>query len=175
MSIFSFMRDIFVESSHGEDIGSVVFRDRTTHYHDELMDCFLDAVWVGTGYEGIAPMLEGYKYRSERERSSYFAEIFEKFLCSGKLDPSMYSITTVPMHWSRYCFRGFDHMRLILKELNTAMPKLRTDILLTSRFSLSQSKQSYIRRKTNREDVFHVSMNGVVPKRVILLDDVISS
>jgi predicted amidophosphoribosyltransferase len=123
-------------------------------------------------YDEIAERLELYKYHSDRSHVMEFV-----LLLSQALEQSGYrdlTLVTIPMHWSRYTLRGFDHMDYLMKNLSrvTQIPYIQP---LSTSFSRRQSKLSRTKRLENRKNHFTIDDSITLPKRVILIDDVIST
>lgn len=84
-------------------------------------------------------------------------------------------ITSVPMHWSRYLLRGFDHVAYLAKRVAKEQ-KIPIKKLLRARYSKRQSKLHKKERIKNREHAFILAHKmEKIPETVILLDDVIST
>jgi ComF family protein len=84
-------------------------------------------------------------------------------------------IVPVPMHWSRYSMRGFDHMQLIASSLSklTEYPTLQ---LLTTAYRPRQTRLTREVRLANKKNAFKIRSGfKKIPENVILIDDVISS
>jgi ComF family protein len=91
-----------------------------------------------------------------------------------KEDIREYCIMTIPMHWSRYTLRGFDHMDYLAKKLSKELgvPYIKP---LKTRFSKRQSKLSRVKRLENRKNHFTIDYSITLPQKVLLIDDVIST
>lgn len=79
------------------------------------------------------------------------------------------------MHWSRYTIRWFDHMDYLIKNLiqTTHVPYIKP---FATTFSHRQSKLSREKRLENRKNQFTIkNKNVLLPKRIFLIDDVIST
>jgi competence protein ComFC len=151
------------------------FQNETDHYHKELSECFMDSVYIASSYKQIRSLLEAYKYRSERENG----DIFWKILSQSPLFWTLLSwqkvcIVPVPMHWSRYIIRGYNHIELLSGNLSR-LTHIPTSLILWTTFSFRQSKLSKSERMKNRKWVFFIKKGTMLPDIVILLDDVIST
>lgn len=62
-----FEKTLFVEDKTKENEESLVLRDDTEHYREEIGTLFLDQIFVISTYESTKKLLERYKYHSERE------------------------------------------------------------------------------------------------------------
>lgn len=58
-------------------------------------------------------MLESYKYHSERLYCDVFVDMLAEIIVTQDTTDAV--LVSVPMHWSRYTLRGFDHMDMILR------------------------------------------------------------
>ncbi len=118
-----------------------------------------------------------FKYDSRRE---YLSELSEALFVAKKTSFlfSLYDdwvIVPVPMHWSRYIFRGFNHTKLLSKTFAKNLSLPLKNILV----SLYRKKQSQLGRKMrleNKKNSFRIrNPKEETPKHIILIDDVISS
>ena len=84
------------------------------------------------------------------------------------------SLVPIPMHWSRYILRGFDHTGYIAKYVSeeTGIPYKK---LLSTKWTRPQSKLTREKRLENKKNTFRMRDHAVLPDTVILLDDVIST
>ena len=123
-------------------------------------------------YVDIEGILESYKYHSERSHAKVFVDILSDIL--QKQDTQDAVIMTIPMHWSRYTLRGFDHMDYLMRKLskNIGMQYIQP---LRASFSKRQSQLSRKKRLENRKNHFTIDNSIVLPRRVFLIDDVIST
>ncbi len=178
MNFFSILASIFIEDDASWEVIREVPKNLTLHYQNDLSHLFLDEVWVASEYKVSKKSIEKYKYQSDREYLDtlvvYFQEIFQKNP-EIAIHPESWRIVPVPMHWSRYMIRGFDHMELIAerlsKDLNIAiLQPLRT------RYRPRQSQMKRSSRLANKSNAFTLR-NGFahIPENIILIDDVISS
>lgn len=171
---FDILRQIFLDDVRHVDI---VFspKDLTQHYIKELWDHKLDSIYVATEYHGIESILSRYKFYSDRE----FVDVFVDLL--SKLDEK-YNIFVwedirlcpVPMHWSRYFSRGFDHTLYIVRHLSKSVD-IPYRSLLSARWTPHQSHLSRIKRLENKKNSFRMKYSSNLPHTVILFDDVIST
>lgn len=149
--------------------------DDTLHYKIERNPLYLDSVIICSEYKSIKSLLERYKYQSFREES----RVLLPFLVEGYkfLEPMLDNdvvITWVPMHWSRYFLRGFNHIELLAKLL-AKKEGISYRSLLRAPFRFRQSKQSREKRLEKKFGNFVFRSNMIIPKSVILIDDVIST
>lgn len=115
MKYIDILLDIFVENRE-KALPRFLPIDLTEHYKKELSELFLDAVYVATKYSEIEILLARYKYASERENVDIFVDLLsklvEKYNIGHEKEPIL---VPVPMHWSRYFLRGFNHTKYLSK------------------------------------------------------------
>ncbi len=177
--ILRFLRDIFFDEVYTPQKTSSP-KDLTEYYKKQLWNLYLDSVIVAKSYVEVENIIDAYKYRSERDRgfemSAYMSDILDSPIYMSKFgeDMSKFTIVPVPMHWTRYAFRGFDHMSKLAKILSTQRG-LSYSYCLRAWFSWRQSRLSREKRLENRRNRFTMNPRCTVPENVILIDDVIST
>jgi ComF family protein len=99
------------------------------------------------------------------------AKIVEKY---DLLSHDDIALVSVPMHWSRYMIRGFNHIDLLTSWLSRKlwMKKIKP---IRAYWTRRQSKLSKVKRMKNREHAFAMRSGVPLPKIVILIDDIIST
>ena len=163
----------FDQKSETKECQNKSFYTLTSHYQTTFPWFCIDEVYVAVAYEDIKKTLESYKYHSEKRALSEILPLLLPIFEPYKTETNI-SLVWVPMHWSRYCIRGFDHIDFLLKKvvLNTGIPYISP---LSTRFSFRQSKLSREKRLENRKNHFTIGSSVPIPETVILFDDVISS
>lgn len=151
-------------------------QDLTDHYKNEIQDMSLDGIYVATHYNDVRYTIESYKYRSDRQHVWKYVDLLSKtvdlyWLFSNTSDNCMVG---VPMHWSRYFIRGFNHIDLLVSHLSKKIwiPYMKP---LQAFFTRRQSKLSKSKRIKNREYAFWITQDAVLPRTIILIDDIIST
>ena len=175
-SLLRCILDIFVDERDNITPRSEV-KDLTVHYRLEIPHLFLDRISVASEYSETKELLESYKYLSQRENvkkiSTFYQEIYRQ--TRSIYGEESWVIIPVPMHWSRYSIRWFDHMGLIAREMSklTGYP---TRSLLSTRYRPRQTSLSRRVRLANKTNAFKIR-GGIdtIPENIILIDDVISS
>ena len=174
MKIIRIIHDIFLEKRENT---SSTFNpsELTEHYKKERWSHHLDAIYIATTYAEIEEELTRYKYHSEREYVDLFVDLLAKLVdLHPDIADGQTTIVPVPMHWSRYILRGFDHTSLIVRRLSkkTGLPYQK---LLSTKWTRHQSKLSREKRLENKKNTFRIRYHQNIPESVILFDDVISS
>ena len=178
-TIVHFLKDIFFDETYiSPKISSS--KDLTDHYKKELWDLYLDSIIVAKSYDEVRGIIEAYKYNSERDLAfeivAYMYDILNSPSYMSKIveDLSKFSIVPVPMHWTRYVFRGFDHVSKLAKILSKQRG-LKYSYCLSAWFSWRQSQLSRKKRLENRKNRFTMNPRYPFPEYCILIDDVIST
>ena len=84
--------------------------------------------------------------------------------------------TSVPLHWSRRVYRGFNQSDLIANELAAAVRHAKPVPLLKRIHNTpTQTSLSPRERAANVKDAFRTRADGKLPKAVLLIDDVITT
>ncbi|PID84399.1 hypothetical protein CSB09_01140 [Candidatus Gracilibacteria bacterium] len=173
--IITFFRDIFIEKS-GEDDFLITVKNYTQIYKNQFEKNYLNEIIVACAYKEIENDLKMYKYQSQQYKSKKiiraYIEIFTKY--SHTFGTKNIAIVPVPTHWRRKVFRGFDHMKYISKKLSKKIniPALP---LLSTKYTPQQSKLPRSKRLKNKIHAFRVKSSYKIPKKIILIDDVIST
>ncbi len=150
-------------------------QDLTEHYNQEISENALDGAYVAAHYKDISYTIEAYKYRSDRqhvwEYVDLLANVVEKY---DLLSYGDVAFVSVPMHWSRYMIRGFNHIDLLTSWLShqTDVAKIKP---IRAYWTHRQSKLTKVKRMKNREQAFALKSGVLLPKTVILIDDIIST
>ena len=178
MNLPSILASIFVEEDASRDMVHSAPKNLTHHYKDDLPNLFLDEVWVATEYKISKFSIEKYKYQSDREYLENLVALYLELYKENRdilSKKESWSIVPVPMHWSRYMIRGFDHMRLIALELSEKLD-IQTISPLRTNYRPRQSMMKRSSRLANKKNAFTIQRGfSTLPDNIILIDDVISS
>lgn len=170
-------KDIFLEEKIFSEI-KLERKDLTDHYHQDLPYCFLDRISVASHYRESKKIIERYKYESDREYRERLVDFYLHIAGIEFADESTkknWCIVPVPMHWSRYILRGFDHIGLLATLLSEKIG-IPYQTILKTRYRPRQSRLNRTSRLANKTNAFRL-LNGLapIPEYIILIDDVISS
>lgn len=174
MKIFTILSDIFLDEREHKNIRFSP-RDLTWHYKKELWDIDLNAVYIATTYTEIEGKITRYKYSSERENVDLFVDLFQNIV--DKYDINMEEETLlvpVPMHWSRYIFRWFNHTSFLVSKLSKKI-WIPYQKLLSTKWTRHQSKLTREKRLENKANTIRMNYHTHIPHTVVLIDDVIST
>ena len=171
-----FMKIFFDESKENNTTISFEPKDLTKHYSKEIEDNHLDGIYVATEYKNIAHTIELYKYKSHRQYVDSYVDILAKVvdLYIPEFEKEGLTIVNVPMHWTRYIIRGFDHIHYLCMWLSkkTGINYMSP---LRAFFTKRQAKLTKSDRIKNRMNTFSTKDNINLLKSVIIVDDIIST
>ncbi len=177
MGMIENLASIFFDSRRSYT-NTVSIQELGNHYKNELNHFHLDQIWVASEYRYTKDIIERFKYHSEREHAQWLSEYLVSIAgqCDNVLnDDKEWIIVPVPMHWSRYLIRGFDHISLLSKFVSESIWIPSQKVLSTS-FRFRQSKLSRMSRLANKINAFRIhDDSSIIWKNIILIDDVISS
>lgn len=172
--LFDILRQIFLDDVRHVDI-SFSPKHLTSHYTKELWKHHLDDIYVATEYVQIESHITRYKYFSERDCVDIFVDLLSKLWQKYDIFTTPNTLLVpVPMHWSRYFSRGFDHTAYIVRHLSKYVD-IPYKKVLKARYTSHQSHLSRIKRLENKKNSFKMNYSSSLPETVILFDDVIST
>lgn len=175
MFIFSDILSIFIDKNFSKNTKIKSF-SLLEKYKEELDEIYFDDIFVATYYENIKNKLEQYKFFSDRSLVAEFSDLFCRIYVEqmSNFDKNDFYITSVPMHWSRYLIRWFDHMSYLAKYF-CEKNKFNYIKILGVKFTKRQAKLNKKQRLKNRENVYFIKNFDKIPENIILLDDVVST
>lgn len=178
MSLISLLKNIFLEEISQENVLSSP-KNLTEHYRVELRHVDFDEVCVWWDYSILKGNIERYKYHSDRHISTELVEVLSKCVEVSEyyVEHNDWVVVPVPMHWSRYFLRWFDHVGLLAQKFSTKNGFVFMKLLVSklSKLSKRQSKLSRWERLENKKDSISLKNHYTLPLHIILVDDVVSS
>lgn len=178
MTLFEEIIEIFFEKTSPVDISLISPKSYLKKYREQLSEVYFDDIIIATNYTNIEKELEQYKFFSDRSHIDLWCKIFQKNI--SYLENSWwywslndFCITGVPMHWTRYFFRWFDHIYFIVKILWKKWYNVKK--IINTRFTWYQSKLRKEGRLRNRENAYFIRKLQKIPEKIILIDDVVST
>jgi ComF family protein len=135
---------------------------------------------VRSGYEFaegnlIRRAVHGLKYQGHMRFARELARRLVPRLPTTFVEPGL-TWCAVPLHWSRRLIRGFNQSDLLARELAAELGHPEPVRLLTrNRYTPSQTSRSVRERRANVKGAFSLTRHAVVPKSVLLIDDVITT
>ncbi|QEK38928.1 ComF family protein [Candidatus Nesciobacter abundans] len=117
----------------------------------------------------------------KNHNATYMAKFFAKILvsCGKPLLDRTDIIVTVPIHFWKMVWRGYNQTSLIAKHVSDISNKtfLKTGILKT-KFTQSQSNYNQLQRQKNIKDTFEVNgihKQEIKGKNILIIDDMITT
>lgn len=135
---------------------------------------FYDSI---AGYSNIPQSL---KYERNFSAGRQFAAMLGEKLARAAYLKNVDAVIPVPLHRLRRFKRGYNQAEIIAREAAAALgAPLRTDILLRSRRTRTQTRLSFEGKKNNVSGAFRVSKKalkeGLSAKHILLIDDVFTT
>ncbi len=145
----------------------------------------LRAVWITADYnnEILQNLIHNLKYKYVEEISQILADLIIKYLglnkifLSLKIDKDNSIITAVPLHKKRYLMRGFNQSELLARKVSNyykipAVALLKRKINTASQINLKRKERQ---ANVKKAFIYKPSKNFVKNKKIIIIDDVITS
>ncbi|MCL2037516.1 hypothetical protein FWG95_00695 [Candidatus Saccharibacteria bacterium] len=127
-------------------------------------------VWaVGWRQKNLRRLVGDYKYNSERAAAKIVARLLDKRLPTLPIDTVIVPIPTISSHVRQ---RGFDHMKLVAKELSKQRGLKCMPRLLLRQTNTVQHKLGSKARIAAAEQVFAINPRAKIPNAILLLDDI---
>ncbi len=84
-------------------------------------------------------------------------------------------IVPIPLHWTRYAHRGFNQAEVIAKCIAKRVRRPLVPLLKRTRRTVFQYALHPTRRHENVKDVFQVTASDIEGKRILLVDDLMTT
>lgn len=164
--------------------------DKITFYGRTCEDCrrktYLTGLIYAASYKNpiINQAIRLLKYKYVKELSEVLAKIMLKFIKnSGFLVNNFtdelisFLIVPLPLHRKKFLSRGFNQSELLAQKLAEEFDlELRTDLLIKTKNTRSQTDLKEEKRRINVQDAFGVKNKKEIKDKIILLiDDVITT
>lgn len=126
---------------------------------------------------GVQHILHALKYKGQKELGSFLGEYYGRQL---KLEPRFRTIDfiiPIPLHPDKERKRGYNQSEWIAKGLSAGMGKpYRTDVLVRTHYTETQTKKSRFSRWENVKEVFEVAdADALRGRHVLVCDDVLTT
>lgn len=150
---------------------------KATRMHRPCVSCVTGAspeyVWMATSYDGLGKQLEAaYKFDNQRSAAREIARALDEKLPYFAESPLVTYVPTSPGHVRQ---RGFDHAKLVARELARARG-FRFATLLARGGSSQQHGATRAERKTQLKGAFRaVNVHLLKGLDVLLVDDVLTT
>ena len=137
---------------------------------------YVDGIFASTAYyhEISEKIIEYYKFKGFKQVGRIMAAEMRKFLSEPDIEGGV--LVPIPLHWTRWVWRGFNQSEVLVRELQKFNPYLRVSKSLKRKKRTSQqARLDKKERKKNLQEAFLWKDEVRVPKKVILVDDVVAS
>lgn len=143
--------------------------------------CPMAALWVACPFRQplVRRAVEAFKYAGVRELSAPLAALLERYLrhlqSTAVLTHGFDGIIAVPLHRTRYLFRGFNQAELLAAPISRhfGWPLLGT-VIARRRSGRPQVGRGKLQRRRNVHNAF-TPQAPVTGRRLLLLDDVVTT
>jgi competence protein ComFC len=145
---------------------------RYTKGYKEYQECFFDRLSIASEYTHpiIKKLLWGLKYQSIQDMAVPLAVLLDMYVPQAQEE---YVVTSIPSHAKKVRMRGYNQAACIAQEFACTRGFEYKEVLVKTCHTQSQTEYSREERYDNVKNVFTVQ--GEIPKRIILVDDVITS
>lgn len=130
-------------------------------------------IYLGDYSAKLERAIKALKFHNSHRLSKLFAKELAKEIEKGKWQIDI--VCPIPLHWSRYLERGYNQSGLVAKDLAKELNIEFSKLLIRSKKTKQQAKLTRLERKNNLIDAFYLKNINIRNKRIILLDDVITS
>jgi len=140
----------------------------------------IDQIIIATKYTGnfVGDLVESLKYNYVEDLAKIIAKILTKQVKNKDLASIFQDqiLVPIPLHKKRFAERGFNQAEKIANYLKEKYNcDLKTDLLLRKKYTAQQAKLNRKERLENMQNAFAVNLAAVIPKHVILFDDVLTT
>jgi ComF family protein len=124
----------------------------------------------------LADAIRLFKFYDKPLLAAPLADVLRDFIAE-ELDPGQYDVLTpVPLHKVRLRERGYNQSELLARAIADCFPNATVDTSLTRiRPTRTQSRLAGTQRRSNVKGAFAVLGDGLKGKRVLLVDDVVTT
>ena len=126
---------------------------------------------------GTQNILHALKYKGEKEIGVYLGEYYGRQLIQEPVFRDIDFIIPIPLHPDKERKRGYNQSEWIAKGLSLGMGKpYRTDVLVRTHFTETQTKKGRFSRWENVKEVFEVAdAEALGDRHVLVCDDVLTT
>jgi competence protein ComFC len=140
----------------------------------------IDKIIVATTYSEnfVSRIVEQLKYNFIEDLAGILAKIIDKQIVDKDFVNDIYNvkIVPIPLHRKRYIERGFNQSEKIAKYLGEKYGgEIDEELLIRNKNTSQQAKLNRKERFENLSEAFGVRLGVEVPKKVVLVDDVLTT
>jgi len=120
-------------------------------------------------------LIHHFKYRRKTRLAHLLARAMAGLVLSDHILATADVITSVPLHWWKRLRRGYDQASLLARIMSQETSIAQHSKLKRIKNTRSQTRLDETRRQQNVRNAFTVNRDGFENKRVILVDDVLTT
>ena len=167
----------FCPDCHGGLLGSMdpSAQSGREDFHHLKGEIFFDRVFVGWAYSSeIEELVHRVKYQRGVKLARTLGRMVGEALAPVFRGWEEVILIPVPLHKTRLRERGYNQSDLLCRGVMDVIPaEIRTDVLVRSKYTATQTKLNAEEREKNVGDAFAVRrFRGLEGRRVIVVDDV---
>ncbi len=132
-----------------------------------------DLVYLGDYMANLERAVKALKFHNSHRLSKLFAKKLAKEIKQAQWQVDI--ICPIPLHWSRYLERGYNQSGLVAKELAKELNIKYSKLLIRKKKTKQQAKLTRLERSHNLINAFSLKAINIKNKKIILVDDVITS
>ncbi len=144
--------------------------------HSDCKDStYLDGLIYVVLYDGaIKTMIKDVKYHFYYDILNEISEIMADHISKYNFDKILY--TSVPLHWKKKNYRGFNQAELLSRKVAKRTKKEYSELLIRKRNTIAQASLGREDRENNLKEVFdYVGEWNLNERSIILVDDVFTT
>jgi ComF family protein len=139
---------------------------------------YVDHAFSAFAFSGdnlVRQLVHSLKYDAQVELASEMARRMLLRIPLHFLNPDV-EFSAVPQHWQRRIERSFNQSQMLAVQLSVQSRRdVPLKILRRVRNTPTQTRRTLTERRENVKDAFSIGRNIAVPKKVLLIDDVITT
>ncbi len=120
-------------------------------------------------------LIHHFKYRRKTWLADLFARAMGGLIQGDHILASADMVVPVPLFWWKRLRRGYDQAALLANLISQETGLALRNVLIRSRHTRTQTRLTEQQRKMNVSNAFTILQNGVANKKVIIVDDVLTT
>jgi competence protein ComFC len=120
-------------------------------------------------------LIHHFKYRRKTRLAHMLARALAGLVLSDHILATADAITPVPLYWWKRLRRGYDQAYLLACIMSRETGIAQRSILKRTKNTRTQTRLDEQKRKQNVQNAFTVCKNSIKDKKVILVDDVLTT
>ena len=120
-------------------------------------------------------LIHHFKYRRKTVLAHLIARAMASLVLSDHILATADTIAPVPLHWWKRLRRGYDQATLLARLMSHETGIAHHRVLNRTKNTRTQTRLDETQRQRNVSNAFTVRSNGIIHKKVILVDDVLTT